>query len=147
MNTTDIDAPYEDAGSVMSSAASRATARRLRRTRQKLGSYRHDLLVAMRIVNSIEKEMLQSEWENWLSNENTRCEQAALMLADSKDKTSATAAGEQQSSKRGRDQKVPRPVDEKRLDSLKTWHRDYCGSCRADQAMLDLAAAQRSLMG
>ncbi len=144
MNVTDIDAPYEDAGAAMSSAASKAAARRLRRTRQKLGSYRHDLLVAMRIVNGIEREMLQSEWENWLANENFRCEQVGLMLADRKD--TPASAGEQ-AGKRSGEQKVLRPVDGKRLESLKAWHRDYCESCRADQKMLEQATSERSMAG
>ncbi|EEY20612.1 conserved hypothetical protein [Verticillium alfalfae VaMs.102] len=81
-NSTDLDAPFEGAGSTLTSASSRATARRIRRTRQRLGSYRHDLLVAMRVVNSIEREMVQSEWENWLADETTRCDQLRTVLGE-----------------------------------------------------------------
>lgn len=134
MNSTDIDSPYEEAGSVFSSSTSKAAARRLRRTRQKLGAYRHDLLVAMRIVNSIEQETIQSEWENWLADENMRCEQVNLMLKEK-------AGVAEQSSKKGsassqQQQKVMRDVDETRIEALKVWHQDYCGSCQADQARL-----------
>ena len=80
VNSTDLDAPYHDAGAGFASATGKATARRLRRTRQRLGTYRHDLLVAMRVVNGIEREMIQSEWENWLADENLRCEQVSNML-------------------------------------------------------------------
>ncbi|KAM7209235.1 hypothetical protein V8F20_000573 [Naviculisporaceae sp. PSN 640] len=80
VNTTDPDAPYSDAGAGLLTTTSKATARRLRRTRQRLGGYRHDLLVAMRVVNGIEREMMQSEWENWLLDENARCEQARSRL-------------------------------------------------------------------
>ncbi|KAI9873977.1 MAG: SNF1-interacting protein, partial [Pleopsidium flavum] len=71
-NITDMDAPYH---SPTTSTSTGSTARRLRRTRQHLGSYRHDLLVAMRVVNSVEQEMLRAEWENWLLDETNRCKQ------------------------------------------------------------------------
>ncbi|KAK3949039.1 hypothetical protein QBC32DRAFT_44327 [Pseudoneurospora amorphoporcata] len=80
LNSTDLDAPYNDAGAGFASTTGKATARRLRRTRQRLGTYRHDLLVAMRVVNGIEREMIQSEWENWLADENLRCDQVSNML-------------------------------------------------------------------
>ncbi|EHK99257.1 putative protein SIP3 [Glarea lozoyensis 74030] len=51
-----------NAGALFSSTPTRSTARRLHRTRQNLGSYRHDLIVAMRVVNSIEREMIQADF-------------------------------------------------------------------------------------
>lgn len=127
VNTTDLDAPYHDAGANLSSAASRATARRLRRTRQRLGNYRHDLLVAMRIVNGIEREMMQSEWENWLDDENARCEQVrGLVLAE----------GEQRQGQ-GQGQKVLREAGgvgtQLNREALREWYGEYCGSCEADR--------------
>jgi len=149
MNTTDIDAPFEDAGTGMSAATSKATARRLRHTRQKLGSYRHDLLVAMRIVNSIEKEMIQSEWENWLMNENFRCDQVKLMLTEGKEQPGdqPSKKGGSSGSSGGTAQKVIRPVDEKRTESLQKWHEEYCGSCHEDQEQLDRLSSRRSMTG
>ncbi|KAJ9154953.1 PH domain-containing protein [Pleurostoma richardsiae] len=140
LNATDIDSPYEDAGAVLSSATSKATARRLRRTRQRLGSYRHDLLVAMRVVNSIEREMVQSEWENWLADENVRCEEVALMLAErgggGGGASSSPAAVPTHHGLQGLHQNVLRQVDEKTIEALRGWHREYCGSCRTDRARL-----------
>lgn len=145
MNTTSLDSPYEEAGATLSSSNSKATARRLRRTRQRLGSYRHDLLVAMRVVNNIEKEMIQSEWENWLADENLRCEQVKMMFSD---KSSNGSSGSSSSSTRSSSktaattdisdgkQKIMRPVDEKRIESLKGWHAEYCGSCRLETVRL-----------
>ncbi|TDZ71842.1 putative PH domain-containing protein [Colletotrichum trifolii] len=128
-NATDLDAPYEDAGSTLSTASSRATARRLRRTRQRLGSYRHDLLVAMRIVNSIEREMVQSEWENWVADENVRCDKLKTVL-DSSD-------GAGSKSKRSSDQKVIKGnIDEGKRETLREWYDTYCGSCKLDHAAL-----------
>ncbi|KAL8303746.1 hypothetical protein RB597_004852 [Gaeumannomyces tritici] len=137
MNSTDMDLPYHNAGSNMLSGTSKAAARRLRRTRQRLGSYRHDLVVAMRVVNSIERELIQSEWENWLLDENLRCEQVKVMLAGngetgkSPDKGKGGIFGG--SSNGDGAQKVMRPIDEQRISALRVWHGDYCGSCRADQ--------------
>lgn len=142
MNNTSLDSPYEEAGATLSSGNSKATARRLRRSRQRLGSYRHDLLVAMRVVNNIEKEMIQSEWENWLVDENLRCEQVKMMLVDDKNnnkknkkgsKAAVTDAGDGSSKKQ---QKPLRLVDEQRVEGLKGWHAEYCGSCRLEKDKL-----------
>lgn len=130
-NSSDVDAPWEDTGVTLSSATSRATARRLRRTRQRLGSYRHDLLVAMRMVNSVERDMLQSEWENWLLDENNRCGQVGAVLrawdspSDNKKGNKAAAKGEAA-------HKAFREKDSKKRESLRMWYEDYCGSCRRE---------------
>lgn len=143
LNTTSLDSSYEEAGAVLTSSTSKATARQLRRTRQRLGSYRHDLLVAMRVVNKIEKEMIQSEWENWLADENLRCEQVKMMLYEkgtgstgSSSKATSSAAGVE-------GQKVMRPIDEKRVEALTQWHTEYCGSCKLEK---DMALAKRMKM-
>lgn len=152
MNNTSLDSPYEEAGATLSSGNSKATARRLRRTRQRLGSYRHDLLVAMRVVNNIEKEMIQSEWENWLADENLRCEQVKMMLSDKSSNGSSSSSSTSSSSKTAATvdvsdgkQKVLRPVDEKRIESLKGWHAEYCGSCRRET--LHLLESRSSMAG
>lgn len=87
----------------------------------------------MRVVNSIERELIQSEWENWLLDENLRCEQVKVMLADSGETGKSADNGKGGSSSGGGPQKVMRPVDERRISALREWHDDYCGSCRADQ--------------
>ncbi|GAP91048.1 putative PH domain-containing protein [Rosellinia necatrix] len=138
-NSTSIDAPYEHAGSSLSPwGPSRATARRLRRTRQKLGSYRHDLVVAMRLVNSIEVEMLRSEWENWLTDENSRCEQVGIALREGSSKTSDSKAGwiKGQLAQKvlkfnlGGDNDTRKQTEQE--DDLRQWYEEYCGSCRVD---------------
>ncbi|KAI0099636.1 PH domain-containing protein [Nemania sp. FL0031] len=140
-NGSSIDAPHEDAGSSLSPwGASRATARRLRRTRQKLGSYRHDLVVAMRLVNSVEIEMLRSEWENWLTDENQRCEQVGMALQESFAKTSGsrvdpTKAQFAQKVLSGGDEDDAKKQAE-RKENLREWYEEYCGSCRVDHDAL-----------
>ncbi|KAI0128635.1 PH domain-containing protein [Xylariales sp. AK1849] len=139
-NSTEIDAPYEDSGSTLSSSASRATARRLHRTRQRLGAYRHDLLVAMRMVNSVEREMIQSEWENWLLDETNRCDQVGAVLRIWNSTSTSTAVKPDVSAPVGLEgeaaQKVLQEKDTKKREALRSWHQEYCGSCRQDKAAL-----------
>lgn len=136
MNATDLDAPFHEAGAALSSPASKATARRLRKTRQRLGNYRHDLLVAMRVVNGIEREMLQSEWENWLADENGRCEQARLLVLEG-----GSGSGNARVSGRGEAAQKVLGGDEKEKkalmkEALRKWYEEYCGSCEADLTAL-----------
>lgn len=70
----------------------------------------------MRVVNSIEKEMIQAEWEEWIRAENSRCARMEeLLRAKEDDKTSIgenlgeTAFGD---------------VDRQRFE-------EYCRSCKA----------------
>ena len=82
------------------------TSRRLHRTRQTLGTYRHDLVVAMRVVNRIEREVVQAEYEDWLMGENRRC--SLLREAISKNKTEQLGG---------------------RVDEVREWQGPYCESC------------------
>jgi hypothetical protein len=132
LNVTDMDTPYRSAGSSFLETATRSTARRLRRTRQHLGSYRHDLLVAMRVVNNVEREMMRAEWENWLLDENSRCKQVQMMLRENETNTPAKKV-------KSTDQKVLDAKEKERkakMESLRTWQEEYCGACRKDQELL-----------
>jgi hypothetical protein len=129
LDTTSMDSPWEEAGASLSLPSSRATARRLRRTRQRLGMYRHDLLVAMRVVNSVEREVLQSEWENWLENEKSLCDNLEEMLHDDKGRSSSKDKTGDSSS-----QKAVGSIPPERRRALEAWRDDYCGSCRSDHA-------------
>ncbi|KAI5868024.1 hypothetical protein GGS23DRAFT_543695 [Durotheca rogersii] len=150
-NSSSMDAPYEYTGSSLSWSSSRATARRLRQTRQKLGSYRHDLLVAMRVVNSVEREMLQAEWENWLLDENHRCEQVEVVLATWDSSSSPTSGGAKGGP--GRDSELAQKVlqsvgkDESKRKGLQLWYEEYCGSCREDREVLLRERESLSLAG
>ncbi|KAH7066019.1 hypothetical protein FB567DRAFT_634982 [Paraphoma chrysanthemicola] len=77
---------------------------RLHRTRQNLGSYRHDLLVALRVVNRIEKEVVEAEYENWLHDETNKCDRVGAMIHES-----------------GKGQ-------EKEVEA---WIKGYCGDCKS----------------
>lgn len=108
-NASSPDAPPEDILPALASPTSRATARRLRRTRQRLASYRHDLVVAMRVVNGVEREVVRSEWEAWLADESARCEEMRGVLERD--------GGE-------------------RAEGVRGWVEGYCGSCEGDMAGL-----------
>jgi hypothetical protein len=77
--------------------------RRLHRTRQNLGSHRHDLLVALRVVNRIEKEVVEAEYENWLLDETHKCDQVGSMLEE-------TGKGKEK--------------------EVEAWVKGYCGDCK-----------------
>jgi VAD1 Analog of StAR-related lipid transfer domain/BAR domain of APPL family/PH domain len=98
--------------------ASSGSAQQILRTRQKIGMYRHDLLVAMRVVNSIEREVLRGEWERWVMTENRRCRQLGGMLEQV---SNATESGLDQL---GSDQEVQQ------------WYDEYCLSCQEEQEKL-----------
>lgn len=100
-------------------AVARGATRRIQQTRERLGVYRYNLLVALRVVNSIEKEVLQSEWERWLQQELRRCRQVENLL---------TADGDDESGTEG-SQTVLRGLD----GDVRQWYETYCSSCQKEQ--------------
>jgi hypothetical protein len=108
----DLDAPML---SVRSNTAltTRSSAHLLQRARQRLGEYRHDLLVAMRVVNRIENELLQTEWERWVMTEHRRCRQVEGLLKRWENGTSVL---------------VPDTLVSRGMEVQK-WYDDYCTSC------------------
>lgn len=126
-----MDTPYHYAGSMFSGSATRSTARRLRRTRQHLGSYRHDLLVAMRVVNNVEREMMRAEWENWLLDENNRCKQVQMVLQED-----GTDIPPTKKIKGVDPQLVLDAKDKERRENLRQWQKEYCTSCQREQELL-----------
>lgn len=104
---------FEDLTSVSSpspTSTNTCTARRLQSTRQNLGSYRHDLLVAMRVVNSIEREVVQAEYEDWLLLENRRCGQLREVIGANRTEFSG-----------------------ERLLEVSRWQGEYCDSCGVEE--------------
>jgi hypothetical protein len=115
----DLDAPILSSSS-KTALTTRSSAHRLQRTQRRLGTYRHDLLVAMRVVNSIEKEVLQTEWERWVKTEDRRCRQVEGLLKDSENGTNILMPDGLAS--RGND--------------IQRWYDDYCVSCRNEHDKL-----------
>ncbi|KFA63488.1 hypothetical protein S40285_00326 [Stachybotrys chlorohalonatus IBT 40285] len=124
VDATDMDAPWEEVGAAFHSPPTRAAARRIRRTRQRLGSYRHDLMVSMRVVNSVERELLQAEWENWLMHEKSLCDSLESKLRPGSSKTTNRA-----------DLETLEEADwmsAERREVLEEWRSGHCNSCRSD---------------
>lgn len=103
----------------------RSALRRLQQTRERLAMYRHDLLVALRVVNSIEKEVIRNEWESWLGREIRRCRQIEPLLQSGHgqhDMDNANVrAGE-----------MARGVFADHTEEVKKWYETYCRSCREE---------------
>lgn len=75
---------------------------------------------------------MKAEWENWLLDENTRCKQVQMMLRE--DRTTVNKRGKGADS-----QQVLELKDRERsgrLDELRRWQDEYCGSCHLEQEML-----------
>lgn len=103
---------------------------RLRRSRQRLGSKRHDLLVALRIINGIEREMVDAEWESWLEDENIKCKQISILLQEN----GTESFGGEVSYKLG-GQKLSGTSHPNRTQ-IGSWHAAYCGSCAQEKEFL-----------
>jgi hypothetical protein len=78
------DSNYDTAPEFIVPAA-RQKAAQLRSTRQYLAAMRHELLVSLRVVNTVEKEVVDGEWMNWLGEEMYRCDRAAQILSNATD--------------------------------------------------------------
>jgi hypothetical protein len=86
-------------------APTRKKAADLRSHRQHLNVRRHELLVSLRSVNTVEKGLVEGEWMTWLGDELYRCDRAAQLLAQTPDEGLET-----------------------RKDDIAKL-RDYCGDC------------------
>lgn len=105
------------------------TALRLQRTRQTLASQRHDLLVAMRVVNSIEREMVQAEWEHWLLGEVAKCKQlGALIQQNMTGRATETLSKRKHESIKG--------DDSQQMKQVREWYVGYCESCDRERAFV-----------
>lgn len=88
-------------------------ATRIQQTRQRLGTYRHDLFVAVRVVNSVEKELVQSAWQQWVIDEDRRCQVVeGLVLQDTERNSSGHSA------------------------DVQNWYDEYCTSCHDEYLKL-----------
>lgn len=112
----DLDAPLGEGG-----RGKALGARRMQRTRRELGRYRHELLVAMRMVNSVEKEVVRSEWEGWVDGERRRCKHVKGLLEKGK-------VNETQLEDLG--------VSAGECGGLDRWFEEYCTSCQVEHERL-----------
>lgn len=116
-DSSSLSSPLEQLGSSSRQRTSTTLSARLQRARDNLATYRHDLLVALRVVNRVEKEVVQAEYETWVGEEAHRCRMVGKMVANreenkGKGKASSQAQG-----------------DDRRWESLKSGWKEYCGDC------------------
>jgi hypothetical protein len=64
-------------------SSSSSIAARVVRTRSSLARYRHDLLVALRVVNRVERDVVLAEWEDWVRTEDSKCARIEDLLRSS----------------------------------------------------------------
>lgn len=106
---------FQDQITAVDGFPSQRTGVRLHRTRDALARYRHDLLVAMRVVNRIERDVVSAEWEDWVREEARKCSKVEDMLKN------------QRAGKRGAKQDIA-VVD---MD-LGEEFAEYCQTCRTE---------------
>ncbi|KAJ5157243.1 uncharacterized protein N7482_008343 [Penicillium canariense] len=104
-------------------AVAKSATKRFLQTRERLGMYRHNLLVALRVVNTIEKEVIQTEWERWLREEMRRCRQVEILLGGGNHAEGDAAAQVAQAER----------IFAENTGSIKEWYERYCSSCREEQ--------------
>ncbi|KAK5173725.1 SNF1-interacting protein [Saxophila tyrrhenica] len=97
---------------------------RMKRSRDAMARYRHDLLVALRVVNRIERDVVQAEWEDWVRGEGRKCDRVEQMLVVRQQKQS------------GKGKKADRKVD----GELGPEFKAYCDSCRDELAAVGAGA-------
>lgn len=85
-------------------------------------------MIAIRVVNNVEREVVKAEWENWLLDENQRCRQVQMMLQEDRSKRPRQQGDSQQA--------MVTSEQQLQMDELQRWHEDYCGSCRLEQEKL-----------
>jgi hypothetical protein len=81
----------------------------LHRSRDSLARYRNDLIVALRVVNRVEKDVVLAEWEAWVRSEDEKCERVRGMLENMRNKN-----------------------DQKGENELGDDFAEYCNSCREE---------------
>ncbi|TGZ85203.1 hypothetical protein EX30DRAFT_326197 [Ascodesmis nigricans] len=112
-----VDNPVDekDEGTTGAGKPPSALTRRLRHARQTLGMRRNDLLVALRLVNSMERGMMEAEWGRWVAEERGRCDAV-------RDMGMVVAEGDEEAS-------------EERKQVWEVLDR-YCGSCEEEERVL-----------
>lgn len=72
---------------------------------------------------------MRSEWENWLADENARCEEVSAVLA-------AEAGRGKKGKGKGKAGEEVGEREKEKLEGVKEWVEGYCGSCKGDMAGL-----------
>ena len=119
-----VSTPYD--------TGTKSSSYRLQRSRHHLSTYRHDLLVALRLVNRVEREVLQAEWERWVLQESRKCKALRDVLNDQGGERRNASDGSEDDdndSRRFKKQFAARA-------DLEQWYKDYCQSCQREQEQI-----------
>ncbi|EME89795.1 transcription factor SipA3 [Pseudocercospora fijiensis CIRAD86] len=108
--------------SISTAVSQNPTSARLRRSRDSLARYRHDLMVALRVVNRVERDVILAEWEDWVRSEDKKCQKINEMMRHVKEKS-------------GKDSKKQDQAEVER--ELGEDFADYCKSCRTEVSELE----------
>ncbi|KAF2208811.1 hypothetical protein CERZMDRAFT_48533 [Cercospora zeae-maydis SCOH1-5] len=92
----------------------------LQRSRDSLARQRHDLVVALRVVNRIERDVVQAEFEDWVRAESRKCERVEGMLVQL-NANNSTRNGSSNGTSAG----------------LGEDFAEYCSSCHVEVSALD----------
>ena len=118
-------------------SSGQSSTRRLQRARQRLGTYRHDIMVALRLINRIEQETVKAEYESWLLSENKMCLQVRMLLND----TATKKSDEQARAPENESDILGSGLSQDHIDQLSHWLAEYCESCRLESEYLRLGQA------
>lgn len=138
LSHTPIDGPASSLGD-KTSPSTRSTARRLRRTRQRLATYRHDILVALRLVNSIERDTMQAEYENWILEENAMCSRVSALFQPSRGDGKEALSEQEGADPSANTGRLVKRLGTTQAVKVDQWYASYCASCRSEQAQLGLS--------
>ncbi|KAL8673367.1 MAG: hypothetical protein Q9168_002214 [Polycauliona sp. 1 TL-2023] len=128
LGSTELDPPTNPEKA--QDAGNKGSFDRLGRSRRRLGSQRHDLLVAMRVINSIERELVDAEWEGWVMDENAKCQQVKNLMGRNR-----TASFDRDVSAQTGNH-PPVGMDSLDRTQVMSWHGVYCGSCAQEKEMM-----------
>ena len=126
---TDPDVPLSSVGKPFLEHSAHVTATRLQSSRTRIGTYRHDLLVALRLVNNIERDTIQVEYENWLVDENLKCRHMSTLI-NSRESNDHNAT-------------INNVMGLHDSDKLRRYN-EYCSSCRKEQDSLTFLESTRT---
>jgi hypothetical protein len=103
----------------VSKGSSKRSQQRLQRTRHSLAGYRHDLLVALRVINRVEEEVVHAEWQDWVFEEERKCIKVETMMRERN---------------KGGQSTQPEAHDES--DGLGNGFTEYCRSCKSEASQI-----------
>ncbi|KAI9679749.1 MAG: SNF1-interacting protein [Caeruleum heppii] len=101
------------------SASGHVATKMHRRTLSRLANQRHDILVALRVINTIEREVSRAAWESWAMAEVGKC-QGLKQLVGSEDGGPKDGGANQVTMGHKRDP-----------EKIREWLEGYCGSCQS----------------